>query len=220
MAPRSLDRRLFSLALVLVILTSAVPLYAASAAPAADAAAIPDLRTFTETVMDGNAKMLRGIYVDGVFAYPVVQQRYSMQVSEVPGTLTQFGWPSSYGVTGILAHNWLTGMDFFQLRVGQKVHLVYGDGRTETYWVNRMLRYQATDPNSTTSQFIDLETGKGTDAEGVFRKVYMGNGHVTFQTCIAQDGELSWGRLFVIAEPFEPLAAAPPVQRVAFNTLQ
>jgi len=220
MAPSSFTRRLSALALVLVILISAAPLYTVSAAPVADAAAIPDLRTFAESVMDGDARALRGIYVDGVFAYPVVQQRYSMQVFEVPGTLTQFGWASAYGVTGILAHNWLAGADFFKLRVGQKIHLVYGDGRTDTYWVNRTLRYQATDPNSTTSGFVDLDTGKGTDAEGVFRKVYMGNGQVTFQTCIEKNGELSWGRLFVIAEPFEPTPASPPEQRVALNTLQ
>src|SRR3972149_5225582 len=67
-------------------------------------------------------------------------------------------------------------------------------GRTVTYWVNRLYRSQATPPESPYSQFIDLDTGKGTDAEGVFRKVYMGDGHVTFQTCIERDGELSWGR--------------------------
>jgi hypothetical protein len=211
---------LFVLSFLLVFFTSAAFPLAAQAAPSADVAAITDLSTFTASIINGNGKVLRGIHVEGVFAYPVVQQVYSMEVSEVPGTLTQFGWASSYGVTGILAHNWLSGLDFFQLRVGQKIHLIYGDGRTETYWVHRILRYQATIPESTYSQFIDLDTGKGTDAEGVFRKVYMGAGHVTFQTCIAQDGQLSWGRLFVIAEPFEPAAAAPPAERVARNTLQ
>jgi hypothetical protein len=220
MAPRSFTRRLSVLSFLLVFLTSAALPLAASAAPAGDVAAIPDLNTFTASVINGNGKVLRGIHVEGMFAYPVVQQGYSMEVSELPATLTQFGWASSYGVTGILAHNWLTGADFFRLRVGQKIHLIFGDGRTETYWVNRLYRYQATMPESTYSQFIDLATGKGTDAEGVFRKVYMGDGHLTFQTCIAKDGQLSWGRLFVVAEPFEPMAAAPPAQRIAFNTLQ
>jgi hypothetical protein len=220
MAPRSFTRRLSVLSFLLVFLTSAGFPLAAHAAPSADVAAIPDLSTFTASIINGNGDVLRGIHVEGMFAYPVVQQAYSMQVSEDPATLTQFGWASSYGVTGILAHNWLSGVDFFRLRVGQKINLIYGDGRTETYWVNRLYRYQATIPESTYSQFIDLDTGKGTDAEGVFRKVYMGDGHVTFQTCIAQDGQLSWGRLFVIAEPFPPLAAAPPAERVARNTLQ
>jgi hypothetical protein len=220
MAPRSFTRRLSVLSFLLVFLTSAALPLTASAAPASDVAAIPDLTTFTASVINGNRKVLRGIHVEGLFAYPVVQQGYSMEVSELPATLTQFGWASSYGVTGILAHNWLTGADFSRLRVGQKIHLVYGDGRTEAYWVNHLYRYQATIPESTYSQFIDLETGKGNDAEGVFRKFYMGSGHVTFQTCIAKDGQLSWGRLFVVAEPFEPAPAAPPKERVAFNTLQ
>lgn len=220
MAPRSFTRRLFVLSFLLVFFTSAGFPLAAQAAPSADLAAIPDLSTFTASIINGNGKVLRGIHVEGMFAYPVVQQGYSMEVSELPATLTQFGWASSYGVTGILAHNWLSGLDFFRLRVGQKINLIYGDGRTETFWVNRIYRYQATMPESTYSQFIDLDTGKGTDAEGVFRKVYMGGGHVTFQTCIAKDGELSWGRLFVIAEPFEPAPAAPPAERVALNTLQ
>ena len=34
-----------------------------------------------------------------------------------------------------------------------------------------------------------------------FKKVYQGDRHVTFQTCIAGPGSLSWGRLFVIATP-------------------
>src|SRR5574340_47664 len=220
MAPNSFTRRLFALALVLVILTSAAPLYTASAAPARDAAAIPDLQTFSETVINGNGKVLVGVYVEGTFAYPVVQQHYSMEVSRIPGTLTQFGWASFHGVTGILAHNWLAGADFFRLRVGQQIQLVYGDGRTETYWVNRLYRYQATIPESVYSQFIDLDTGKGTDAKGVLGRDYTGSGHVTFQTCIEKDGESSWGRLFVIAEPFAPVSAAPPAQRVAFNTPQ
>lgn len=220
MAPRSVSRILFVLTILLVFLANTALPLAASAAPASDVAGIPDLTTFTASVINGNGKVLRGIHVEGIFAYPVVQQGYSMEVSRLPATLTQFGLASAYGVTGILAHDWLAGADFLQFRVGQKIHLVYGDGRIETYWVNRFYRYQATIPESVYSQFLDLETGKGTDAEGVFHKVYMGSGHVTFQTCIAKDGQLSWGRLFVIAEPFAPAPAAPPKERVALNTLQ
>jgi hypothetical protein len=35
----------------------------------------------------------------------------------------------------------------------------------------------------------------------MFKRVYFGDRHLTFQTCIAKDGEASWGRLFVIAVP-------------------
>jgi hypothetical protein len=39
------------------------------------------------------------------------------------------------------------------------------------------------------------------NAEQMFKRVYFGDRHVTFQTCIESNGELSWGRLFIIAEP-------------------
>jgi hypothetical protein len=36
--------------------------------------------------------------------------------------------PSKYGVTGLLAHNYLSGRHFFGLEIGDIVQLVYGDG--------------------------------------------------------------------------------------------
>jgi len=41
-------------------------------------------------------------------------------------------------------------------------------------------------------------------AEQLFNRVYRGDRHVTFQTCIDANGDISWGRLFVIAIPHQP----------------
>ncbi|HEY5901323.1 MAG TPA: hypothetical protein VIU39_02140 [Anaerolineales bacterium] len=177
-----------------------------AAAPNRDHISLPTLEEFIAQLQDGNRKVLRGVYVPGILADPVLQQVTSMDVFDVPGTITQFGTAAWYGVIGLLAHNWSAGQDFQMLTLGQPVLLVYGDGHVERYWVSEIQRYQATTPQSPLSQFTDLDTGKGTDAEGVFRKVYMGRGHVTFQTCIEKDGEWAWGRLFVIAEPEYPMA--------------
>lgn len=196
-------RILFSL-IIVVLTASGLPHPARALTVAPNAAFIPDLRTFTESVVNGNRDTLRGVYVDGVLALPVLQQVYSAQVWEKPDSLTQFALPWKYGVTGLLAHNWLSGVQFFKLRRGQEVKLVYGDGRYKSYYVTQILRFKATLPESVYSQFIDLENGKGTDAEGMFYKVYTGGDHVTFQTCIEKDGDLSWGRLFVIANPTPP----------------
>jgi len=38
-------------------------------------------------------------------------------------------------------------------------------------------------------------------AEQMFKRAYAGERHVTFQTCIAANGTVSWGRLFVVAKP-------------------
>jgi len=61
--------------------------------------------------------------------------------------LTQFSLPSQFGNVGLLAHNTLSGKFFFQLEVGQEVRLVYGDGRVEYFVIQRILQYQALQPN-------------------------------------------------------------------------
>ncbi len=67
--------------------------------------------------------------------------------------------------------------------------------------VTEILRYQALDPNSTSSNFLDLETNRLLSARDLFAKVYKRRGQVIFQTCIASAEEPSWGRLFIISEP-------------------
>ena len=206
MAPATSTRRsLASLALLLVLIGSGLP-QTVHAAPRSDSSAIPDLTTFVSTVTDGNRKVIRGVYAEGLFALPIVQQHYAAEVSTAPGTATQFGMAQNYGVVGLLAHNYLSGQEFFELGVGQPINLVYGDGRIEAFRVTRILRFQATIPESANSSFINLDTQKGTDAEGLFRQVYMGSRHVTFQTCIENEGNSSWGRLFVIADPAASVA--------------
>jgi len=41
----------------------------------------------------------------------------------------------------------------------------------------------------------------------MFDRAYEGGRHVTFQTCIAAEGNSSWGRLFIIAAPKPALAS-------------
>jgi len=41
----------------------------------------------------------------------------------------------------------------------------------------------------------------------MFKRVYTGDRHVTFQTCIYAEGTSSWGRLFVVAVPKTDLSA-------------
>jgi hypothetical protein len=88
------------------------------------------------------------------------------------------------------------------LETDQKIYLIYGDGQISTLVVTKILRYQALEPNSTSSKFIDLNTNDSLKASEVFSKVYTRQGQVIFQTCISAGDELSWGRLFVIAEPY------------------
>jgi hypothetical protein len=118
------------------------------------------------------------------------------------GEITQFGMASQYGNVGLLAHNHLSGNHSPVSQSGQQVRLVYGDGKIETFVITEILRYQALQPTSPYSSFRNLDkTDETLTAEQMFKRAYLGDRHVTFQTCIEAYGNASWGRLFVIAVP-------------------
>lgn len=207
--------RIAALLLVLSALAAApIPALAASL-PASIAEPPPaDLLPFEEfaqTVVNGQADVLRGVYVPNVLALPIVQQPYGNPafVSPMNGVATQFSIAAEAGNVGVLAHNYLAGRDFFKLAIGQDIHLVFGDGRIESFTVTKILRFQALSPYSPYSEFRNLEGGKTISAAELFWQVYGGPRRVTFQTCIEANNNLSWGRLFVIAEPKTPELQIP-----------
>jgi hypothetical protein len=168
-------------------------------------AALPTFTDFSQAVQNGQADILRGVYVNNVLALPIIQQPTSNAgfVSRNDGEVTQFRMASKFGNVGLLAHNHLAGKNFSNLAVGQEVIMIYGDGSVEHFIVTEVLQYQAMQPYSPYSEFRDLSNDTKLTAEQMFKKVYFGDRHVTFQTCIEAEGNLSWGRLFVIAIPKE-----------------
>ncbi len=164
---------------------------------------LPNYFSFIKSVKNGQTGVLRGIYVSDVLALPIIQQpvRHPEFVSENYGEITQFNMATQMGNVGLLAHNHLSGEAFFNLLPGQEVRLIYGDGRVESFIISQILRYQALDPYNENSTFRNLETNTLITAEELFYKMYRGNRHITFQTCIEANGDASWGRLFIIAEP-------------------
>jgi hypothetical protein len=166
-------------------------------------AILPNFADFDKSVQNGQANILRGVYVPGVLALPIVQQPTSnpFYVSNRNGELTQFALVSQYGNTGLLAHNTLSGKLFSQLFNGQEVRLIYGDGRVAYYVIESVLRFQALQPDSTSSSFRNLDRNETISAGSMFNRVYAGGRRAVFQTCIAANGNSSWGRLFVVAIP-------------------
>jgi len=158
---------------------------------------------FVQSLFDGNANTIRGLYVNNKFAFPVVQQPSGNAgfVATTEDVITDFAMPRKYGVTGLLAHNYLAGDEFFGLEIGDLIQVVYGDGTVLMYQVSDIQSYQALSPNSPSSNFVDLATSEKLTANELFKRVYMGEHHLTLQTCIQQGSEDSWGRLFVIADP-------------------
>jgi hypothetical protein len=166
---------------------------------------LPNFADFYKSVQDGQANILRGVYVSNVLALPIVQQPASspFYVSNRSGELTQFSIASQYGNTGLLAHNTLSGRFFSQLATGQEVRLIYGDGKIEYFVIQNVLRFQALQPESISSSFRNLDRNEVLSAGNMFNRAYVGGRRVVFQTCIEANGNSSWGRLFVVALPKE-----------------
>jgi len=150
-----------------------------------------------------------GLYLGGrnylhVTSQPSGRPEY---VSGISGVVTRFEMAFRYGNIGLIAHNYLAGKHFLELQPGKMIHLMNGKGRTRLYRVTRILQYQALNPRSPRSNFIDLETHAFSTAAEVFERVYMGKHHLVLQTCIQKGNIEEWGRHFVIAEPVK---FAPP----------
>jgi len=161
------------------------------------------LNDFILSVANGQADVITGIFMEEGFAFPVIQQPEGQPafVSSADEVVTEFAMPRTHGVVGLLAHNYLAGKFFFEIQMNDIIQIIYGDGQVENYQVVAIQQYQALQPNSPSSEFLDLETSQKLTASQLFNKVYTGEHHITLQTCI-QDGMVdTWGRLFIIAEP-------------------
>lgn len=154
-------------------------------------------------VESADADVLRRVYVQGVLDLPIVQQPTGKPyyVSNRSGEATQFSMVSQYGNIGLLAHNTLSGKHFSDLSIGQDVHLTYQGGRVEIFVIRQILRFQALDPESVSSSFRNVDRNEILSAGEMFNRVYVGSRRLVLQTCIEAEGNVSWGRLFVVALP-------------------
>jgi len=103
----------------------------------------------------------------------------------------------------LLAHNYLSGSEFYRLIEGLKVLVVNGDGSLQNYRITEVIEYQKVTPGSNWSHYINLETGQRLTTYHVFTRYYQGEHHLIFQTCLEKDGLETWGLRFVVAEPVE-----------------
>ena len=194
-----------ALNLTLLVFVLAVHLFNPDSVPVKGIteSALPNFTDFVKQIQNGEANMLRGVYVPNVLALPVAQQPADdpNYVSGKDGEATQFSTASQYQNVGLLAHNNLSGKVFSQLAVGQEVRLVYGDGKVENFIVTEILHFQALQPKSVSSAFRSVNGDEVLSAQQMFNRVYSGSRHVTFQTCIKANGNWNWGRLFVVAMP-------------------
>lgn len=174
-----------------------------SSAASEDNSKTLSISEFVDTIRDGRKNSIRGIYAENSFALKVIQQPANNYgyVSLQAGQVTQFALAAKYNTIGFLAHNYLAGKLFFNLKMGDAIQVIYGDGKVEQYLIKQILQYQALQPNSPRSTFKDLESNSTLSAEQLFKKIYTGDKHVVLQTCLEKNGSDSWGRVFLMAFP-------------------
>jgi hypothetical protein len=164
------------------------------------AATVSALDAFAVTVRTG-AHELAGLYSPSGLQLRVDQQGGDpLHVNTNWGWASQFGLAAQYGSLGLLAHNFLSGAAFADVGIGQELDAVFGDGTVRRYSVNTIRRFQALRPTDPYSDMLDLATGLRLSSTDTFMQVYKGD-RLVLQTCITENGDPIWGRLFVIAGP-------------------
>jgi hypothetical protein len=166
------------------------------------------LALFIEQVKNGSAQQITGLYVENLLSFPVIQQPSDQPayVSPSANLVTQFQSASAFGSLGFIAHNNLAGIKFPEIKNGDLISVVYGDGYYTQYQVTQIRRFQAVQPNNPYSSFIDLSNNQMLTVQQAFYQTYGVSSQLILQTCISSQGLDTWGRLFVIAAPYTPAA--------------
>ena len=163
----------------------------------------PELSLYVISNLDHEDPGLQGVYVKNTVQLSVVDQPANMPgfVSSSPDVVTDFAQARLYGSIGLLAHNNLAGEVFMELDEGEEIVLVYGNGKIEKYVVTEINEFQATEPLSPYSSFINLTDPDAIlTNEELFFDTYGVAGRLILQTCISNSNDDSWGRLFIIAD--------------------
>jgi hypothetical protein len=143
------------------------------------------------------------VFIPGHFSLPIIQQptQKPLYVSTRTGEITQFKRAAAFGAIGLLAHNYLSGKEFYQLESHDPVWVLYNNGQIQRYQICATHRYRKLDQDSPTSDFIDLENGEILSSTQVFNRFYRSKDQLIFQTCLENEGDSNWGLYFVEAEP-------------------
>jgi len=163
-----------------------------------------DLTKFIIDVVQPYCDAPSGVYIKDKLQLIVTQQPIDQPgfVSAISGTVTQFLNATEHGSIGLLAHNYLSGSDFYEIDLEDRIDLIYGDGQIEKYVVSEIRQYQALEPTSPYSSFVNLaDPSQVVTYSELFNTIYDVQNRLVLQTCISNQESSSWGRYFVIAVP-------------------
>jgi hypothetical protein len=163
-----------------------------------------DLSSSQFSFSHATSKQVTQANSENLFTLSVVQQPSgnSAYVSTKRDTATQFSLATQHGSIGLIAHNYLAGKKFSNLTSGSVITVTFSDGSKVDYKVSGIYQYQALNPTSPYSKYVDPSSpDKVLSVEDVFNTIYGVSDRLVLQTCITKDGVQSWGRLFVVADP-------------------
>ncbi len=161
-----------------------------------------DLSIFSVRDGFGRAGPVRGVHAPGLFTLRVVQQPVGSYtyISHLDDVVTQMQTAERYGVTGLIAHNYLAGRHFFRLRAGQEIQVILANKKVRKYQVSGIHHFQRMVPTCPTSDLVDLSNGDRLNYIKVFDRYYTGDHHLTLQTCLARNGLENFGLVFFTTE--------------------
>ena len=86
---------------------------------------------------------------------------------------------------------------FSEIKTGQEMILVYGDGSVQHFQASNIVDYQRLTPTDLKSNFLELASGQQLTADQLFSMYYHKAHHLILQTCILNDGNPDWGVRFI-----------------------
>ncbi|MDZ7843342.1 MAG: hypothetical protein U5K99_00840 [Anaerolineales bacterium] len=197
----------FGAAIILILQAFSSPLIPVTGIPERNQAAaqvflaVPSGVESIQRSTGSTGEQIVRVEAPGHFSYSVVKQPQNNPgfVSSRPDTLTLFNLAERYGTTGFLAHNDLAGKKFVDLQTEERINLFYNTQKESSYRIISIRKFQALSPNSPYSDFIDLQDGRQYSASELFLEIYGPGDRLVIQTCLENNGNLTWGRMFVTA---------------------
>jgi hypothetical protein len=138
-----------------------------------------------------NIIILLGLIINA-HAVPVISE-YETTLRD--GYANESSWQ---GGTLIYAHNYLSGVEFYNLEIGEIVTAYYSDGSTKEFQVIKKDAYAFGNSDDKLEMRVDqqwIEMGKVIN-------MYSAPDSITLFTCYPEDGQTT-GRLFVELNPLE-----------------
>jgi hypothetical protein len=164
---------------------------------------VPQLEDFIHRVIDGQSGEPRGLYAPGILALQILPQPAGQPayIAVQDGTVTRFQNAEPFHTIGLLAHNFLSGREFFRLHTGEDLVVVFGDGNLKKFKITEIADFQRLNQVDLRSDFLELPGNQRISADQLFSRFYQQPDQLTLQTCIERDGSSNWGVRMIRAVP-------------------